>query len=199
MYIKKFIILLSPLRKHNRVGKELSGKCLTKANLFHILNLDTELESLAPFWFNKSGGTNTGLFFYRRFLLFCKAKQDSVFLPTLSSLRCPTGVWRSLNCSPCFINLFCFWIIRPLDCRVTSFLAVTITGKGIVMTTKGQKIKHSHREPRKGCGDLWIVHPALSAKDHFTALVMTIEGRGEKNGRNQSLNRECPAVPVLNE
>ena len=39
MYIKKFIILLSPLRKHNRVGKELKENRLTKQTVFRILKL----------------------------------------------------------------------------------------------------------------------------------------------------------------
>ena len=36
---------------------------------------------------------------------------------------------------------------------------------------------HRHREPRKGCGDLWIIRLALPAKDHFASLVMTTKGQ----------------------
>ncbi len=64
--IKSLIIfLLSPLRKHYRVGKRAAGNLLTMSTRFPILETRLELlvSSFPVFWI-KSGGANTGLFFY---------------------------------------------------------------------------------------------------------------------------------------
>ena len=75
IYISIFIILLSPLRKHYRVGKRAVENRLTKSTSFRILETWLELlVSSFPCLGKKSGGANTGLFFYSLIRLFAQSK-----------------------------------------------------------------------------------------------------------------------------
>ena len=55
------------------------------------------------------------------------------------------------------------------------------------MTIKGQKTLYCHREPRKGRGDLWVIHCAILARDHHAAVAARDDDERESR---QTVNNE---------